>query len=45
MRFEPFRCEGCIHGIYNWQDSCWEDGCGSTDEKECEEMYEDDERI
>lgn len=45
MIFEPFRCEDCIHGIYNHNDSCWEDGCGAIDEEECEEMYKDDERM
>ena len=43
--FEPFRCEDCVHGIYNPHDSCLEDGCGATDEIECKSMYEDDERM
>lgn len=43
--FIPFRCEDCVHGDYLPQDSCWEAGCGATDEVECEEKYEDDERM
>lgn len=43
-KFIPYRCEDCIHGIYNAQDSCWDDGCGAETDEECQKLYEDDER-
>lgn len=43
--FEPFRCENCIHGIYNQDKSCWDCDYNVVDETECEELYEDDERM
>ena len=44
MEFEAFRCEDCVYGKYFDQDYCW--GCiyGITDEKECEKLFEEDER-
>ena len=45
MKFEPFRCEDCVLGEYIYQDNCWDCSYGVADEKECEEKYEDDERM
>lgn len=43
--FEAFRCEDCVHGIYNQNDSCWESGmCNAEDEEQCEKFFEEDER-
>ena len=43
--FEAFRCENCIYGRYHLIDNSW--GCliDIIDEEECENNYEDSERI
>ena len=43
--FEPFRCEDCIYGEYLSQDCEWDCSLGCWSSKECEDNYEDDERI
>lgn len=39
--FIPYRCEECVYGMYNHNDSCWEDGCNAEDDKECEELFQE----
>ena len=44
--FEPFRCEDCVHGWYDSKEECWYCNHGfdwQTNEKQCEQYYEDDE--
>lgn len=43
--FIPYRCEECIHGEYLQQDSTWDCMIDCSDDKECEENYEDDSRM
>ena len=38
-RFIPYRCEDCIYGIYNHEDSCYENGCFASDDEECRELF------
>ena len=42
--FIPYRCEDCIYGIYNHEDSCYENGCSASDDDECEELFQEDDR-
>lgn len=42
--FIPYRCESCVYGIYLHKDSCYECSLNVSDDRECEENYEDDER-
>lgn len=42
--FIPYRCEQCIHREWLPQDSTWDCMLDCSDDKECEENYEDDER-
>jgi len=37
--FIPYRCEDCIHGKYNHNDSCWENGCTAEDDEECRREF------
>lgn len=43
--FEPFRCEDCIHGEYDEQEREWDCLLGCWSSKECEDNYEDDEKM
>lgn len=42
--FIPYRCEDCIYGIYNREDSCYENGCSASDDDECEELFQEDDK-
>ena len=44
-RFIPYKCEECIHGEYLSQDSTWDCMLDCSDDKECEENYDDDSRM
>ena len=44
IMFEPWRCEGCVHGYYDEREHEWDCNIGCWSIKECEEHYEDDER-
>lgn len=37
----PYRCDLCVFGIYNYEDSCWKDGCSAKDDNECESLFKD----
>lgn len=39
--FIPYRCEGCIYGIYNHEDSCYENGCFASNDDECEKLFQE----
>lgn len=46
--FEPFRCEDCVHGEYYNRDGfyyCSYDFDVNEDKEQCEQNYEDDERV